>query len=204
MNVTCQSCKTKLNIPDHKIPKNKESILKCPKCNEKIHVSPPDMKPNNSAKVKKSQSQPLAFEDRRNALVCIGDDDLKKKIYSTIDQMGFSAEMVNNTKAALKKMEYHIYHLVIMDETFDQNKGITGLIDRINSVDMYLRRQMCLVFVSDQFKTNDDMAALHASVNKVIQLDDINHLDAFLSKALMEHKNFYTVYNESLKLAGRA
>jgi DNA-binding NtrC family response regulator len=162
------------------------------------------MEQNNFAEENKSKSQPLSFEDRRNALVCIGDDDLKQKIYSTIDQMGFSADTVNNTKAALKKMDYHIYHLVIMDETFDQNKGITGLIDTINSIDMYLRRRMCLVLVSDQFKSNDDMAALHASVNKVIQLDDINHLDTFLSKALVEHKNFYTVYNESLKLAGRA
>jgi predicted Zn finger-like uncharacterized protein len=204
MNVTCQNCKTKLNIPDDKIPKNKESIFKCPKCKEKVSVSAPDMEQNNFAEENKSQSQPRSFEDRRNALVCIGDDDLKQKIYSTIDQMGFSADTVNNTKAALKKMDYHIYHLVIMDETFDKNKGITGLIDTINSIDMYLRRRMCLVLVSDQFKTNDDMAALHASVNKVIQLDDINHLDTFLSKALVEHKNFYTVYNESLKLAGRA
>ncbi len=204
MNVTCKNCKAKFNIPDHKIPKNKDAILKCPKCKEKIHVTAPDMKQNNPEKEKKSQSQPLSFEDRRNALVCIGDDDLKKKIYSAINEMGFSTETVNTTKAALNKMEYHIYHLVIMDETFEQNKGITGLIDKINSIDMYLRRRMCLVLVSDQFKTNDDMAALHASVNTVIQMDDINHLDAFLSKALMEHKNFYTVYNESLKLAGRA
>ena len=111
MNVICQNCKAKLNIPDHKIPKNKDAILKCPKCKETIQVSAPDMKLNNPAKEKKSQSQPLSFEDRRNALVCIGDDNLKKKIYSTIDQMGFSAETVNTTKAALKKMDYHIYHI---------------------------------------------------------------------------------------------
>jgi predicted Zn finger-like uncharacterized protein len=202
MNVICQNCKTKLNIPDHKIPKNKESIFKCPKCKEKIPVSGGDVK--QSIREDKKQSKSIPFEDRRNALVCIGDDDLKKKVNSTIDQMGFNTEIVNNTKAALRKMEYHIYHVVIMDETFDQNKGVTDLIDSINSIDMYLRRKMCLVLVSDEFKTNDDMAALHASVNTVIQLDDIVHLDAFLSEALMEHKNFYTVYNESLKLAGRA
>ena len=202
MNVTCQNCKIKLNIPDNKIPKNKESVFKCPKCKEKIPVSAPGMSQNDLVKEKKSPS--LSFEDRRNALVCIGDDDLKKKIYSTIEQMGFSVEIVNTTNAALKKMDYYIYHLVIMDKTFDKNKRITGLIEMINGIDMYLRRRMCLVFVSDEFKTNDDMAALHASVNTVIQLDDINHLDAFLSETLMEHKNFYKVYNESLKMAGRA
>ena len=201
MNVICQNCKTKLNIPDHKIPKNKESIFKCPKCKEKIPVSGGAVKQPGEDK---KQSKQIPFEDRRNALVCIGDDGLKKKINYTIDQMRFNTETVNNTKAALRKMEYHIYHVVIMDETFDQNKGVTDLINSINSIDMYLRRKMCLVLVSDEFKTNDDMAALHASVNTVIQLDDIVHLDAFLSEALMGHKNFYTVYNESLKLAGRA
>ncbi|MBU8911960.1 MAG: hypothetical protein KOO65_11880 [Desulfobacterales bacterium] len=139
-----------------------------------------------------------------NALVCIDGDDLKKKVYSIIKQMGLKVEAVTNTKAALKKLEYHIYHLVIIDDAFDQNKGLSGILDRMNTIDMSLRRRICLVWVSNKFNTSDNMAALHSSVNHIIHQDDIINLKTFLSRALVEHKNFYTVYNDSLKQAGKA
>lgn len=139
-----------------------------------------------------------------NALVCIDGDDLKKKVYSIIKQMGFKVEAVTNIKAALKKLEYHIYHLVIIDDAFDQNKGLSGILDRMNTIDMSLRRRICLVWVSNKFNTSDNMAALHSSVNHIIHQDDIINLKTFLSRALVEHKNFYTVYNDSLKQAGKA
>jgi len=202
MNVTCHNCKTKLNIPDHKIPKGKESTFKCPRCKEKIHI--PAQKTQKSAREKENRPFHFSFEERSNALVCIDGADLKKKVYSIIKQMGFNVEAVTDTRSALNKMEYHIYHLVVIDDAFDRNKGISGIIDRMNAIDMSLRRRICLVWISNKFKTNDDMAALHSSVNYFIHQDDIIHLEAFLSKALTDHKDFYTVYNGSLKLIGRA
>ncbi|WP_299978527.1 zinc-ribbon domain-containing protein [Desulfobacula sp.] len=195
MNVTCHNCKTKLNIPDYKISKDKESVFKCPKCKEKVHV--PAVK-------QQKQISNLSFDERLNALVCIDGDDLKRKVYSLIKQMGLNAETAANTKAALKRLEYHIYHLVIIDDAFDQNKGFSGILNRMNTIDMSLRRRICLIWVSNKFNTNDNMAALHSSVDTIIHQDDIIHLEAFLSRALMEHKNFYTVYNDSLKQAGKA
>jgi len=202
MNVTCHNCKTKLNIPDHKIPRNKDTSFKCPKCNKKVHIpAVKELKPEMEVK---KQGASLAFEERLNALVSIGDDDLKKKVYPIISRMGFDAVAVTDTKTALNKMEYQIYHLVIADDTFDQNKGITGILERLNALDMSLRRRICLVWISNKFNTNDDMASLHFSVNSVIHKDDLIHFEAFLSRTMMEHKNFYTVYNSSLKLMGKA
>jgi len=195
MNITCHNCKTKLNIPDHKISRDKESTFKCPKCKEKVHI--PAVKP-------KRQVSNISFEDRQNALVCIDDQDLKKTVYSTIKQMKFNLEAVQDTKSAFSKMEYHIYHLVIIDEAFEQNIGISDIIERMNTIDMSLRRRICLVLISNRFNTNDNMMALHSSVNHIIHQDDIIHLESFLAKVLLEHKNFYSVYNESLKLAGKA
>lgn len=194
MNVTCHNCKTKLNIPEHRIPKDKALTVKCPKCNEKILVPA----------VNKKQPFQLSLDERLNALICIDRDDLKKEVSLVVKQMGLNAEAVTNTKAALNKMEYHIYHLVIIDSGFDQNKGGSGIIDRLNATDMSLRRRICLVLVSSEFKTNDNMASLHSSVNTIIHQDDTIHLEEILSRALVEHKNFYTVYNDSLKLAGKA
>lgn len=139
-----------------------------------------------------------------NALICIGGDELRKKVYLVVKQMRLKAEAVKNTGAALNKMEYHMYHLVIVDDDFDQNKGFSGILDRMNTIDMFIRRRICLVWISNKCNTNDNMAALHSSVNAIIHQDDILHLESFLSRALMSHKNFYTVYNDSLKQAGKA
>ena len=202
MNIICHNCNTKFTIPDHKIPKDKALLFKCPQCKEKIPI--PAVQQQASAGEKATQPFPLSFKERLNALVCIDDRDVKKKVVSIIGQMGLNVETAADFNRAVDKMEYHIYHLVMIDETFDQNKGVLKIVDRMNTIDMSLRRRICLVLISSNFNTNDDMAALHSSVNSILHPDDILHLEPFLSKVLAEHKNFYTVYNDSLKLTGKA
>ncbi|MDM8535183.1 zinc-ribbon domain-containing protein [Desulfobacterales bacterium HSG17] len=197
MNVTCDNCKTKLTIPDHKIPNDKDSRFKCPKCKEQINI--PAVKPEKKIIDLSSGNKLNAL-----ALVCVGDNDLQKKVYSTVQDIGLNAQAVETSQEALKKLEYHIYPLVIVDEFFDHNKGSDDIIDKLNVIDMSLRRKICLVLISRQLNTNDDMSALHTSVNSVIHVNDTAHLASFLSKVLTEHKNFYTVYNASLQLTGRA
>jgi len=184
------------------IPRDKNSIFKCPKCTEKIQV--PAVAQHKTAPAHHRKPYGFSFGEELNALICIRNDGLEKKIVSTVKQMGLNAEVVTNTQSALKKFEYHIYHLVIIDDAFDQDKGISGVIDRVNTMDMSLRRRICLVWVTNKFNTNDHMASLHLSVNAILHQDDITHIEPFLSRALLEHKHLYTVYNDSLKSAGKA
>jgi zinc-ribbon domain len=201
MNVTCHNCKTRFTIPEHRVPRDKTSIFTCPKCREKIQV--PAAKQQKTIKTDKLQSFNLSFDERLNALVCINGDDFKKKVVSTLRQMGLNAEAVTHTQSAMKRLEYHICHLVLVDDEFDQNRGAQSIIDRMNTIDMSLRRRICLVWISKKFNTNDNLASLHSSVNAILNQGDILHLEPFLSRVLLEHKQFYTVYNESLKLAGK-
>ena len=203
MNVICHHCKTKLNIPDNKLSKDKETTFRCPKCKEKVQV--PGVNLQIPVSENKSVAGSLLFEDRLNALVCIDNDALKEQVSPIILQMGLNSEIVADVKTALNKMDYRIYHLVLIDDAFDQdNKGVSVIIDKLNTMDMSLRRRICLVLLSQKFNTNDNMAALHSSVNSILHRDDIFHLETFLSRVLAEHKNLYTVYNESLKLIGKA
>lgn len=202
MNITCHNCNTKLNIPDHKLPRDKESTVTCPKCREKIQV--PALNPHQPVEEKKKSSFQLPFENRLNALICNDRVELRQKISSILDQMGVNAEVAVDMRGAFNKMEYNAYHLLILDDDFDpDNKGAAGIIDRMSAIDMSLRRRICIVLISRKFNTNDNMAALHSSVNNVIHQDDIHHMESFLSRALADHKNLYSIYNESLKLAGK-
>ena len=196
MNVICDNCKTKLTIPDNKVPQNRDSTFKCPKCKEKIRIS-----------AMKSEEQDFDFsiENKLNALalVCIGDNDLQKKVHSVVKNIGFNATVVDTSKEALKKLEYHIYPLILLDEAFDQNRGVTRILDKLNAIDMSLRRKICLVLMSRQFNTNDNMSALHTSVNCIINVDDEVHLTNLLPKVLKDHENLYTIYNASMSLTGQ-
>nr|NJM02187.1 hypothetical protein [Desulfobacula sp.] len=204
MNITCHNCHTKLNIPDEKLPKDKESTLICPKCREKIQV-PAAPKPHETMEETKKPAPQRRFEDRLNALICSDRAELKQRTVSVLNQMGLNAEVAADMREALSKMEYNAYHLLILEDDFDpDNQGTTGIIGRLSAVDMSLRRRICMVLISRKFNTNDDMAALHSSVNNVIHKEDTRHMEAFLSKALADHKNLYSIYNESLKLAGKA
>ncbi|MDA8135067.1 MAG: zinc-ribbon domain-containing protein [Desulfobacteraceae bacterium] len=204
MNITCHNCNTKLNIPDHKLPKDKESTVACPKCRERIQV-PAAPKSQPPVDEKKNSFYQRRFEDRLNALVCVDRAELKSKINSALDQMGLNAEAAVDMRGAFNKMEYNAYQLLIMEDDFDpENKGATGIIERMSAIDMSLRRKICIVLISRKFNTNDNMAALHSSVNNIIHQDDTHHMEAFLSKAVAEHKNLYSIYNESLKLVGKA
>ncbi len=196
MNVICDNCKTKLTIPDNKVPQDRDSTFKCPKCKEKIKISA--VKPEE-------QDLDFSLENKLNALalVCIGDNELQTKVHFEIHNIGFNVNAVATSQEALKKLEYHIYPLVILDDTFDQNRGVKHILDKLNAIDMSLRRKICLVLISKKLNTNDNMSALHASVNSVINLDDMTHLTDFLHRALTDYKNFYTVYNASTKLTGQ-
>jgi hypothetical protein len=119
--------------------------------------------------------------------------------------MGLNADTAVDMRGAFNKMEYNAYQLLILEDDFDpENKGATGIIERMSAIDMSLRRKICIVLISQKFNTNDNMAALHSSVNNIIHQDDTHHMEAFLSKAVAEHKNLYSIYNESLKLVGKA
>ncbi len=204
MNITCHNCNTKLNIPDHKLPKDRESTIVCPKCREKIQI-PAAPKSHPPAEVKKSSFYQRPFEDRLNALICVDRAELKPKLNSVLDLMGLNAEAAVDMRGAFNRMEYNAYQILILEDDFDsENKGATGIIERMSAIDMSLRRKICIVLISRKFNTNDNMAALHSSVNNIIHQDDIHHMESFLSKALAEHKNLYSIYNESLKLVGKA
>ncbi len=200
MNITCQHCQTKLNIPDEKITPDKDVAFKCPKCQEKILI-PAIRKPSSPP----AGMAHLPFEERKNALICIKDPLLQKQVHHIVAQMGFNAEIPMDVKDAVSRMEYHVYHLILIDESFDPGKASRpGIFHRLNTMDMSLRRRICFVMVSTAFNSNDNMAALNNSVNNMIHIDDIPRLDAFLSQALMDHKQIYSVYQDSLRQAGKA
>ena len=141
---------------------------------------------------------------REHALICMDDSPGRAKLVAAAQGLGFYVQATGSTSSALKKMAYHIYPLVLLDESFDQNKGFKAMSTHMDELDMSLRRRTCLVLLSDRLPTGDPMSALHSSVNYIVEFDSLDHVADILSTALAEHQNFYTVYNDSMRAAGKA
>lgn len=199
MNITCEHCQARLNIPDERVPKDKDTTVGCPKCKGKIII-----KAKSTAAPAEKKGSGFSFEDRLNAMICIGDMQTEQQVHQAVTNLGYDVLAVSDAPAALDKLEYHVYHLVVIDESFDQNLGLARILEKINMIDMSVRRRIALVLLSDRYKTNDHMAALHASVNSILNREDMIHIEPFIQQVTADHKNLYTVYNESLKLVGKA
>ncbi|MCP3943115.1 MAG: hypothetical protein GY710_16730 [Desulfobacteraceae bacterium] len=211
MNITCPHCKTKLNIPDDRIPKDKNSSFKCPKCQDKVQVLTSQlnlsaMDPEKKERTKRESMPPpgVSSPGRGQALLCMEDSSEKTKFVAAVQGLGFHVEIPGSISEAFKKMAYQIYPLVLVDELFDQNKGFKAMSIHMNELDMSLRRRICMVLFSNGLPTGDPMSALHSSVNYIVGSDRLDHLEDILSTALTEHQDFYTVYNESMRAAGKA
>lgn len=216
MIIICPHCNTKLNIPDHKIPKDKDSSFKCPKCQDKIQVlssqsNAPVAGSQRKETIKKEavkkevmRSGGASSQGQESALIIMADSSERSKLVSAVQGLGFYVETTASNFEAFKKMAYQLYPLVLVEDSPEQSQGVAAMFTHMNELDTSLRRRIFLILLSDHLPTGDPMSALHASVNYVLGSDSLDHAEQLLSGALTEHRNFYTVYNESMRAAGKA
>lgn len=233
MEVTCSQCKTKLNIPDEKIPKDQMVRINCPKCKGKITVEParpakeketPEesfdetgkmhLKFIESKKGKEGSSgdddysgdEVLDFfdEDTKPALMMVG-DDISEEAKKSIEELGYKCVSAPSTRDALGKMRFHHFDMVLLADGFDgQEIENSPVMNYLNHISMSSRRRIFLALIGDKFKTMDDMKAYALSANMVISGKDLDKLTSILKKGVSEHERFYKVFMDTLVETGKA
>ncbi len=208
MNITCPHCKTKLNLPDHKIPKDRDSSFKCPKCRESIQIKASQSTGVSGGGEDTGQGRgktPVGHASQAQALVCMPDSGARTRVMEALKRAGLGAQFPDSPSKALAKLQYHIFPLILVDKTFDANGEMMRY---MNDLDMSLRRRICLVCLGGESPTGDAMEALHGSWNFYINTRDLDRDDGFLddtlATAITDHQNFYTIYNDSMRAAGKA
>jgi len=228
MDIVCAGCKARLSIPDHKVPKGKKASFLCPKCRHRIQISPEESSSGTSigfsadsstdsstdsygptAKTYDAADRPFDFVDdgRQTALVCMA----KKAdvVVGVMTAMGRVVKQAANVEQALLNMRYHLFDVVILDEGFDETHGFDGagnpgVLDSLCLLGMASRRRMFVVLITERSRTMDRMAALEQSVDLVVNRSSLDELEKILVRAINEHEQFYAVFNDSLKKAGKA
>ena len=224
MEIICEKCHNRLKIPDGKIPPGKTASVTCPGCKNKITVS--GVKEENEEEALQSAQQqsagsmgfeeeeekydasdkPFDFieEEGKTALICESDGAIRDKINHVLDILEYHITVATDTRNALKKLRYHDYNLIIVNEYFEtSHPDSNGILIYLKRLDMSSRRNMVVALLSSRLRTMDNLMAFSKSVNLVINTNDMDNFDKILTLGLGEHEFFYRIYNESLKKTGR-
>ncbi|MCP4118047.1 MAG: hypothetical protein GY737_22130 [Desulfobacteraceae bacterium] len=213
MEIVCNSCQAKLNIPDHKLPKGKKASFNCPKCRERIHIlatATPTAtgltgeKPAVSTAYDASD-KPFDFveEDKRTALICMGGEAARTRVSDALEDMGHAVTWAADVEQALTRMKYHLFNVVVVDDRFDI-PGNPGVLETLRSLGMASRRRIFVALISERFRTLDNMAAFHQSVNLVVNGKRLDDIKKILVRGVQDHERFYAVFTDSLKATGKA
>ena len=230
MKVECEKCSGRFTIPDEKIPKGQVFSLTCPKCNNKISIDPqadatssPQEAPKTSVPAQPraektildevdsgsydAADKPFDFleEGVETALLCEPNPDVRSKLRSALDIMGYHTTEPDSAREVLKQMRFHVFDMVVLNERFDTpNPDMNNVLRYLDQLPMSTRRNMFVALITDRFRTMDNMATFNKSVNLVINLKNVDDCEKILKRAVADNAAFYKVFKETLIKFGRA
>ncbi|MBU4421217.1 MAG: zinc-ribbon domain-containing protein [Proteobacteria bacterium] len=227
MNIVCKQCQGKFKIPDEKLPKGQTFSLTCPNCKNKISIdtrskidsSSKDLK-QESAKTETEKTifdevvsgaydaseKPFDFveEGVETALLCETDPAILAKIKIAVENMGYHTTEAQSALDALKQMRFHVFDMVVLNEKFDtEDPDNNNVLKYLQQMSMDIRRNIFVALITERFRTMDNMAAFHKSINMVINLKNINEIEKILKSGVADSAVFYRVFKEVLAKTGR-
>jgi CheY-like chemotaxis protein len=138
-------------------------------------------------------------EEGKTALLCESDPEILAQVSEVLEVLEYHVTVPKNSRDALKKMRYHSYDIVIMNEIFDtEDPDINGVLIYLERLSMEDRRNIFVILLSSRYRTMDQMAAFHKSTNIVVNLNNIQDFDKILRRSLADSDLFYRVYRECL------
>jgi predicted Zn finger-like uncharacterized protein len=232
MEVTCEQCKSRFNVPDDKVPKDRVLKLNCPKCKGKISIGadvaqqPPRADESGEFRMKfldpkagrRTPEESYGYEDYTDdqaldffeegvklALIMPGSSVDEGRLRAELEKLGCKCIPTPNTRDAIGKLRFHHFDLVLLGDGFDnQPLDHSAILSYLNRLSMSVRRRIFLALISDDFKTMDNMMAFAMSANVVISSKDIEKLHLILKKAVSENERFYKVFLDTMVETGKA
>lgn len=216
MEAVCQNCEAKFNIPDEKLPEGKTASVKCPRCQARISVTRPEAQApaadeasfddlfdfaESEEESYDASEKPFDFieEEGKTALVCEADGLIREKLRPTLKLMEYHITETPNSREALKKMRYHTYDLILVNEYFDtRDPDANPVLIYMERLFMETRRNIFVTLLTTRFRTMDQMTAFQKSVNMILNLRNIDDFDKIIQRGMADFAMFYKVYKESM------
>ena len=227
MRIQCNHCQAVFNVPDEKMPRDRQFKATCSKCRRTIIVEPKGASGGKGATIGVDVSlaevadAPTAIEadldmtsdydsplevleeGAMSALVCVDEPERLKAVKEALEDLNYYGSVASSVKEALSKLRYNQYDLVMLDEEFCGESADNNTILRyLQPMPMSTRRNIFLMLVSNQIRTLDNLLAFAKSVNAVINVSDIQKVKLVLERAMADHRRFYKVYKDLVQVIG--
>ena len=146
----------------------------------------------------------FVVEGGATALVCESDPVVREKISDGLKDLDYQITSPEKAKEALKAMRFHVFDVVVVNELFDTaDPDANEVLQYLENLNMSTRRRFFVVLVSERYRTTDNMAAFHRSVNLVINLKSIDDTGKIIKQGLADNKAFYHIFQETLQKVGK-
>ena len=228
MQIVCPACSKRLQIPDEKLPTDRQVRLACPSCQERFIFDPSaapaaDDAPIDTAPEPTPQPPATPITARPpaptpvprvdiadagaapRALVCLDHAAHREACQEMLPSFGYQTVHVMSQHAeALGYLNEVSYEFSILDATFDGSTlEANPVLAALRALPMHQRRYMFIALCLPNATSNDDLAAYSHGVNLVINPVDLPDCRRPLERHLEEHKRLYRVYRELRQKLGK-
>jgi len=218
MEIICDQCEKRLNIPDEKIPANQRVSLSCPKCGKKLTLDGRGLvkseKTQTTEETPELESRDYDEQDTfldtfeegvPLALAMVEDETRKDVIKRSVEELGYKFVPAANSHDANGKMRFHNFDLMVIADGFDDTSVENSpILNYLNHQPMSIRRKIFVALLGDDFKTKDPLMAYSLSSNLVVNNKDIGQITSILKNSITENNRFYKVFMDTMVEVGKA
>ncbi len=207
MQVSCQKCQAQFEVATEGLPHDREVWLICPGCN-----SPFPWQGHHEASAG-AEGQPrgeeasgagadgahvpleILTEGMEVALICATNQQHIQVFEQILKGMHYYVTAAHSAKEALIKLRNDDFNVFVMDETFEGERSEKEiLIQFIQQMPIYLRRNCFVCILSEDLRSLDNMAAFTQCANLIINVRDLGRAETIMQRAIKEYKGFYKVF----------
>jgi len=142
-------------------------------------------------------------ENQQLALVCVDHPQQLAAVKAALVALGYRVHIATQPARAIEGLRQNRYAVVILHEEYGGSAEHNLVFQAIQSMVMALRRHLCVGLIGQHVRTFDHMMAFVKSVNFVVAERELSKLKAIVAQAVSENDQFYRVFRESLREAGK-
>ncbi len=142
-----------------------------------------------------------AFEVSENtALVCVDHEQYQKLITQQLADLRYKVHVGLYEDDVLLKLRTYSYEVIVVYENF---KGTTldtnPILQKLIVEPSAQRREQFVVLLSHRYVTNDSLSAFVHSVNRIVNIADLENFKHVLRRGMTEHRQMYHFFQSTLK-----
>ena len=134
------------------------------------------------------------------ALVCVDHEQYQKLITSQLVDLKYKVHVGLYEDDVLLKLRTYSYEVIVVYENF---KGTTldsnPILQKLVVEPATQRREQFVVLLSHRYATNDSLSAFVHSVDRIINIADLENFKHVLRRGMTEHREMYHFFQATLK-----